>query len=68
VTVATEPWSYTDLRKRYGEDAALAMLQHMPGTGQYEGTFNDTHKPRKDGVDRCPLCGNAMSSTARCGQ
>lgn len=57
-------WSYTDLKRKHGEDKALEMLATMTGFGQYK-PVKDVPRERSAGV--CILCGVPLSVNKRCG-
>ena len=72
MTAATE-WSFRDLEREHGTEAALAMLPHMKGYGkfgkqmaEYWNSYNPS-KSRVD-VDLCPLCDQPLTSARGCGE
>lgn len=69
--MSNRDWSYSQLRRQYGEDEALKRLATMKGYGQY-GNNDATHdridgltQPRKDG---CIICGGSLSNHKGCWQ
>lgn len=58
-------WSYTELKRKHGEEKALEMLAGMTGYGEAGGPIM-TRRPVKES-DRCPFCNEPWSSKKRCG-
>lgn len=68
-TLTVTDWSFSDLKKQYGEDAALAMLPYMKGYGQFGKQMAEDFNDNKRTVDipLCPLCDQPLNSARPCG-